>query len=99
MWIIAKEAKMKHKYKDKYKYLKPSVFLKIFCFLFGKTMIKITDFEKEVKYTYILTGCKCGKNHCYSYWFTKTGDCILNDDGTIDDDSLSFYNRNWEYVK
>lgn len=91
---------MSHTYKEKSsKEVKPSISLKIFCWFFRKEMIKLTDCEGKIRYSYLLAGCECGHLHCYPFWGTETGDCVLNDDGTVSKNSKSIWIDSWERVK
>lgn len=84
--------------KNKVKY--PGIILKIRCFIFNRKIVKLTDFKGRIFFTFILNKCKiCEKEHCNVYWFTNVGDCILNEDGTVDQLSESSYIKKWELVK
>ncbi len=90
-----------HIYNEKEKEPKyPGFFLKIYCYLFKKKMVKLTNYKGGIYFSYILGICDiCGKLHCRVYPFTSVGDCILNEDGTVDPLSESFYIKRWELVK
>ena len=77
---------------------KPSITLKLFCFVMRKKMVKLTDFEGETFFSYLLPNCACGKLHTYVHWFTHVGDCTLNPDGTIAVESFVSWTKKWEYM-
>lgn len=94
------DKRMMHAYKQlTVRKKRPSIFLILFCFLFRKEIIRLIDSEGKVSYTYLLVGCECGHYHCYTFWGTRIGDCILDDDGTINRDSMPSYTSRWERVK
>ena len=94
---------MRHNYQSKIKVEKPSIFLRLFCFLFKKELIKIYAVKgctEPFHFTYIRKGCvECPNDHCCVYWLQQIGDCILLPDGTVDDKSESSYIYKWEYYK
>ncbi len=94
---------MKHTYTTKKTHLKeripkPSIFLKLFSFVIGKRVVRLTSYDDRIFFSYIRTGCACGKLHCFVYWTTRVGDCILNEDGKVDRESDSQYIYYWEEV-
>jgi hypothetical protein len=88
---------MSHTY-SKHNINKPSIPLRIYCFIFRKQIIKLVSYPTIGKsyFSYIKKGCYCGRLHSSIFWSSNVGDVILNEDGTISKDSESNYIERWE---
>ncbi len=92
---------MIHTYSKTDKIMKPSIPLRLYCFIFRKQLIKLIAYPSvnESYFSYIKKGCYCGKLHSSVYWAQNVGDVILNEDGSIDKSSKTSYIERWEVYK
>lgn len=70
------------------------MFRKLIAFLTGGVPVILEDFQFE-EYKTIAYQTKFGFK-CHVYWLTKTGDCKLLEDGTVDRKSVSSYIHYWK---
>lgn len=73
--------------------------IKLACaFSHKRRPVKLLDGENEVVYT-VAKKTATGKWHCPVHWTTNVGNCILNDDGTVDRDSECSYILYWRPLR
>lgn len=68
--------------------------LRIISFFTGRRIVLLQDFQGEINYTLEKIDSSFTKT-AYIYFFTKTGEIILNNNGTVKGRT---YIERWEYV-